>query len=218
MIGQGCEFDYSGTQAVKTLKEEGYRIVLVNSNPATIMTDPELADATYIEPITPEIVARIIEKERNVVPGGFALLLVGLWVNREQPGLPLAFVGILLNAVAIVTNGGFMPVWEPSLAAAGLTPADVGSVFHQLVGAATDGGIPSDFLAQAGPLGDIIPIPIPVITPLTPYTTKPPTRPIHPNPIPLKINTLPPPSLRSFFLHVVRLFQLIACLLLRDHI
>src|SRR5262249_13014365 len=64
VIGQACEFDYSGTQACKTLKEEGYRIVLVNSNPATIMTDPELADATYIEPITPEIVAKIIEKER----------------------------------------------------------------------------------------------------------------------------------------------------------
>src|SRR5207248_2453612 len=62
--GQACEFDYSGTQACKALKAEGYRIVLVNSNPATIMTDPELADATYIEPITPEIVARIIEKER----------------------------------------------------------------------------------------------------------------------------------------------------------
>ena len=74
VIGQACEFDYSGTQAVKTLKEEGFRIVLVNSNPATIMTDPELADATYIEPITPEIVAKIIEKERHVVPGGFALL------------------------------------------------------------------------------------------------------------------------------------------------
>lgn len=74
VIGQACEFDYSGTQACKALKEEGYRIVLVNSNPATIMTDPELADATYIEPITPEIVAKIIEKERNVIPGGFALL------------------------------------------------------------------------------------------------------------------------------------------------
>ncbi len=74
VIGQACEFDYSGTQACKALKAEGYRIVLVNSNPATIMTDPDLADATYIEPITPEIVARIIEKERNVVRGGFALL------------------------------------------------------------------------------------------------------------------------------------------------
>src|ERR1700743_3643534 len=64
VIGQACEFDYSGTQAVKALKEEGYRVVLINSNPATIMTDPDLADATYIEPITPDIVAKIIEKER----------------------------------------------------------------------------------------------------------------------------------------------------------
>src|SRR3546814_21160932 len=69
VIGQACEFDYSGTQAIKALKEDGYRVVLVNSNPATIMTDPELADATYIEPITPEVVAKIIEKrseERRV--------------------------------------------------------------------------------------------------------------------------------------------------------
>jgi len=64
IIGQACEFDYSGTQACKTLKSEGYRVILVNSNPATIMTDPEIADATYIEPITPEFVAKIIEKER----------------------------------------------------------------------------------------------------------------------------------------------------------
>ncbi|WP_306029281.1 carbamoyl-phosphate synthase large subunit [Stappia sp. MMSF_3263] len=64
IIGQACEFDYSGTQACKALREEGYRTILVNSNPATIMTDPDLADATYIEPITPEIVAKIIEKER----------------------------------------------------------------------------------------------------------------------------------------------------------
>ena len=64
VIGQACEFDYSGTQACKALKEEGYRIILVNSNPATIMTDPELADATYVEPITPEVVAKIIAKER----------------------------------------------------------------------------------------------------------------------------------------------------------
>jgi len=64
IISQACEFDYSGTQAVKALKEEGYEVVLVNSNPATIMTDPELADRTYIEPITPEVVAKIIAKER----------------------------------------------------------------------------------------------------------------------------------------------------------
>ncbi len=64
IIGQACEFDYSGTQACKALKEEGYRVILVNSNPATIMTDPEQADATYIEPITPEVVEKIIAKEK----------------------------------------------------------------------------------------------------------------------------------------------------------
>src|SRR5204862_7734911 len=64
VIGQACEFDYSGVQAIKALKSEGYRVILVNSNPATIMTDPELADATHIEPITPEMVAKIIEKEK----------------------------------------------------------------------------------------------------------------------------------------------------------
>ena len=74
IIGQACEFDYSGTQACKALRAEGYRIVLVNSNPATIMTDPDMADRTYVEPITPEVVAKIIAKERYAVPGGFALL------------------------------------------------------------------------------------------------------------------------------------------------
>src|SRR6478735_7593939 len=64
VIGQACEFDYSGAQACKALREEGYQVVLVNSNPATIMTDPEMADATYIEPLTWEIVAKVIEKER----------------------------------------------------------------------------------------------------------------------------------------------------------
>ena len=64
IIGQACEFDYSGTQACKSLKEEGYEIVLVNSNPATIMTDPEFADLTYIEPVTPEVVEKIIERDR----------------------------------------------------------------------------------------------------------------------------------------------------------
>ncbi|MBI1964363.1 MAG: ATP-grasp domain-containing protein, partial [Candidatus Rokubacteria bacterium] len=64
VIGQACEFDYSGTQAVKALREEGFEVVLVNSNPATIMTDPELAHRTYVEPLTPEYVARIIERER----------------------------------------------------------------------------------------------------------------------------------------------------------
>ena len=74
VIGQACEFDYSGTQACKALREDGYRIVLVNSNPATIMTDPDMADRTYVEPITPEVVAKIIAAERHAIPGGFALL------------------------------------------------------------------------------------------------------------------------------------------------
>src|SRR5258706_8333415 len=75
VIGQACEFDYSGTQAVKALKNEGYRVVLVNSNPATIMTDPDLADATYVEPITPEIVAKVIEQERAAHPADKLVLL-----------------------------------------------------------------------------------------------------------------------------------------------
>ena len=87
VIGQACEFDYSGTQACKALREEGYRIVLVNSNPATIMTDPDMADATYIEPITPEIVARIIEQERPdaVLPtmGGQTALNTALALFRD---------------------------------------------------------------------------------------------------------------------------------------
>jgi len=87
VIGQACEFDYSGTQACKALKAEGYRIVLVNSNPATIMTDPELADATYIEPITAEVVAKIIERERPhaLLPtmGGQTALNTALDLDRQ---------------------------------------------------------------------------------------------------------------------------------------
>ncbi|HEU4378565.1 MAG TPA: carbamoyl-phosphate synthase large subunit, partial [Hyphomicrobiaceae bacterium] len=87
VIGQACEFDYSGTQACKALKAEGYRIILVNSNPATIMTDPELADATYVEPITPEVVAKIIEKERPdaLLPtmGGQTALNTALALARD---------------------------------------------------------------------------------------------------------------------------------------
>jgi len=95
VIGQACEFDYSGTQACKALREEGYRIVLVNSNPATIMTDPDMADATYVEPITPEIVAKIIEKERHAVPGGFALLPTMGGQTALNCALSLKKLGIL---------------------------------------------------------------------------------------------------------------------------
>jgi DHA3 family macrolide efflux protein-like MFS transporter len=92
---------------------------------------------------------------------GFLFLLAGLWANREQPGLVLAFVGILLNAVAMLTNGGYMPVWQPSIVAAGLPVTEIGSAFHKIVGDLSASGITGSFLAQAGPLGDIIPIPVP---------------------------------------------------------
>src|SRR6516165_2220599 len=90
VIGQACEFDYSGTQACKALKSEGYRIVLVNSNPATIMTDPELADATYIEPVTPEMVAKIIARER---PGALLPTMGGQ--TALNTAMALARSGIL---------------------------------------------------------------------------------------------------------------------------
>ncbi len=87
VIGQACEFDYSGSQACKAMRDEGYRVILVNSNPATIMTDPGMADATYIEPITPETVAKIIEKERPdaLLPtmGGQTALNCALSLSRD---------------------------------------------------------------------------------------------------------------------------------------
>ena len=88
VIGQACEFDYSGTQAAKTLKELGYRVVLINSNPATIMTDPEFADATYIEPITKENILSIIQKEKvdAILPtmGGQVALNVAMEVMKAD--------------------------------------------------------------------------------------------------------------------------------------
>src|SRR5438128_10736942 len=87
VIGQGAEFDYSGTQAIRALKEEGYEVVLVNSNPATIMTDPELADRTYVEPVTPEWVERVIERERPdaLLPtlGGQTALNVAMALHKN---------------------------------------------------------------------------------------------------------------------------------------
>ena len=95
IIGQACEFDYSGTQACKALREEGYRIVLVNSNPATIMTDPDMADRTYVEPITPEVVAKIIEKERGDRSQGFALLPTMGGQTALNCALSLQSMGVL---------------------------------------------------------------------------------------------------------------------------
>ena len=134
VIGQACEFDYSGTQATRALKEEGYRVILVNSNPATIMTDPDLADATYIEPITVEYVTEIIKKEKPdaILPtvGGqtglnlsmdlskegvldkFNVQLIGAQVDaidkaedRERFKKAMDAVGIILLREALFTHG-----------------------------------------------------------------------------------------------------------------
>src|ERR1700760_89106 len=102
VIGQACEFDYSGTQACKALREEGYEVVLVNSNPATIMTDPEMADRTYIEPITVEVVEQIlaVEKPDAILPtlGGQTGLNVGLALFEQ--GILERFGCILIGASA----------------------------------------------------------------------------------------------------------------------
>ena len=105
IIGQACEFDYSGTQACKALREEGYRIILVNSNPATIMTDPEMADATYIEPITPECVRKIIERERPdaVLPtlGGQTALntAMALWESGTLTEFACEMIGATAEVI-----------------------------------------------------------------------------------------------------------------------
>ncbi|HEV8631486.1 MAG TPA: carbamoyl phosphate synthase large subunit, partial [Thermoanaerobaculia bacterium] len=102
VIGQACEFDYSGTQACRALRGEGYRVVLVNSNPATIMTDPEFADATYVEPLTPNIVARIVRQERPdaILPTVGGQTGINLALALDEMGL-LAELGVeLLGASA----------------------------------------------------------------------------------------------------------------------
>ena len=108
VIGQACEFDYSGAQACKALKQEGYRVILVNSNPATIMTDPNLADATYIEPITPDVVARILEKERPdaLLPtmGGQTALNTAMALEKSGKLKELGIELIGANARAIATR------------------------------------------------------------------------------------------------------------------
>ena len=88
VIGQGCEFDYSGTQACKALKDEGYKVVLINSNPATIMTDPDVADKTYIEPITPDVLEKILKKEKPdaILPtmGGQTALNLAMEAEKKE--------------------------------------------------------------------------------------------------------------------------------------
>src|ERR671938_410855 len=105
VIGQACEFDYSGTQACKALRDEGYRIILVNSNPATIMTDPEFADRTYIEPLTPESLERIIERERPdailpTVGGQTGINMAsGLWENGTLQRFDVELIGANYHAI-----------------------------------------------------------------------------------------------------------------------
>jgi carbamoyl-phosphate synthase large subunit len=123
VIGQACEFDYSGTQACKVLREEGYRVILINSNPATIMTDPEFADRTYVEPITPEFVAKIIERERPdaILPtmGGQTALNTAVSLAKsgvlEKFGVEL--IGAKLDAIQKAENRELFQktIWEIGL-------------------------------------------------------------------------------------------------------
>ena len=114
VIGQAAEFDYSGTQAIRVLKEEGVRVVLVNSNPATIMTDPELADATYVEPITPAVVAKIIEKERPdaLLPtlGGQTALNTAIALDKDGV---LERFGVDLDGAIVCVIGRGVTVGRP---------------------------------------------------------------------------------------------------------
>ena len=89
IIGQACEFDYSGTQACKALKDEGYKVILINSNPATIMTDPDVADKTYIEPITVEVLEKILAKEKPdaILPTMGGQTALNLAIKAEKTGL-----------------------------------------------------------------------------------------------------------------------------------
>ena len=89
VIGQGCEFDYSGTQACKALKDEGYKVILINSNPATIMTDPDVADKTYVEPITLDVLEKILKKERPdaILPTMGGQTALNLAMEAEKKGI-----------------------------------------------------------------------------------------------------------------------------------
>src|ERR1700741_504465 len=110
VIGQACEFDYSGTQACKALRAEGLEVILVNSNPATIMTDPEMADRTYVEPLTPEVVAAIIERERpdSVLPtvgGQTALnLAIALHENGTLAAYGVKLIGASPEAIKVAED------------------------------------------------------------------------------------------------------------------
>src|SRR5258708_18332403 len=110
VIGQGCEFDYSGVQACKALRREGYRVVLINSNPATIMTDPEFADATYVEPLTPDVLRLIIEEERPdallpTMGGQTALnLAMALYKNGTLAEYNVELIGAVAESIDVAED------------------------------------------------------------------------------------------------------------------
>ena len=149
VIGQACEFDYSGAQACKALRDEGYRVVLVNSNPATIMTDPEMADVTYIEPITWRMVARIIEKERPdaLLPtmGGQTALNCALDLAREGvlDKYGVEMIGAKKEAIDKAED---REKFKNAMARIGLeSPAEcVGAFPRRGEAGAGDGGLPHD--------------------------------------------------------------------------
>src|SRR6266851_1550948 len=123
VIGQACEFDYSGVQACKALKDEGYRVILINSNPATIMTDPGLADATYIEPITPDMVAKIVEKERPdaILPtmGGQTALNTAMALHRDGRLKKSEVVHNREEAIGALDHVGLPAIIRPSFTLGG---------------------------------------------------------------------------------------------------
>jgi carbamoyl-phosphate synthase large subunit len=110
IIGQACEFDYSGTQACKALREEGYEVVLVNSNPATIMTDPDLAERTYVEPLTAEFVAQVIAREKPdaILPTVGGQTALNITVELAESGVlekhNVEMIGAKLNAVKVAED------------------------------------------------------------------------------------------------------------------
>ena len=134
VIGQAAEFDYSGTQAVKTLRALGYRIILINSNPATVMTDPELADATYIEPLTPEVLEAIIAQEKPdaflpTVGGQTGLnLALALWENGALEKHHVQLIGASIDSIRIAED---RDLFRQTMLAAGL-PVPQGGPAHNL--------------------------------------------------------------------------------------
>src|SRR5213075_1877720 len=124
VIGQAAEFDYSGTQAAKALREEGYEVILVNSNPATIMTDPEVADHTYIEPLTPEIVELIIEKEKPdaLLPTVGGQTALNLAVQLAEKGILAKYnvelIGAKIDTIRLAED---RLLFKSAMEAAGLT-------------------------------------------------------------------------------------------------